>query len=165
MIVLLPCPSRAQYLRLSMDVESELQAYTVRPIDFGIVEQGSGDIEIGLGSESAGIFAIAGDPLQSVLLNLELPDVLSHQNTSVEDNIPVDFQGAYTNAGEQDWENVRYFEGSSAYFRMLEPAGANLSGMDQRTVEAFVYIFGRATIGNIQPGIYEGDIILQVEYE
>lgn len=157
-------PGQAQFIHFSLQIESELQAVTLRSLSFGTVQQNSGAVNVSLDHENAGIFAITGNPEHIVMVNLEFPDKLYHEERSVSDTIPISIKAAYANRGKERVEDAQLFTHNTASFRMFEGKTKLTEHSILSDVTAYIYVFGGIQVGHIETGIYNGEVILQVEY-
>lgn len=164
-LALLPLlQARGQFIRISMEVEPELRTQTVQPLQFGELYQNSGPVRITMGESNMGIFSISGYPMQKVHVSLQPPDHLQHADRALSDSIAINLQAAYANRGVNRIEDAVLFQGNQVQFQMLQNA-TPLSAIElMRDVTAYIYIFGNLSVGNIAPGAYDGELVMQVEY-
>lgn len=157
-------PVEAQFIRVTMEVESELSTQTLQPLSFGQLYQNTGPVSVGMGAENMGIFSISGSPIQKVRVSLQSPELLRHADRSLNDSLEVSIQAAYANRGANRVEDARPFNDEQAQFQMMENTGNLTSAALLRDVTAYIYIFGNLSVGDVEPGLYDGDVVIEVEY-
>lgn len=165
MLVLLPAEkSEAQFLRIVMEVEPELSAQTLQPLDFGQLYQNAGPIEVNMGENNMGIFTVMGYPNQSVRVSLHSPELLRHADRSFSDSLNISIRAAYANRGVNRIEDARLFNGNTAQFQMMESTGGLTPTQMMQNATAYIFIFGSISVGDVQPGHYDGMVVMEVEY-
>lgn len=153
--------SAAQFVHFSMNVEPELSADVVQNLDFGSYTVDSGIQTVEKGNPNMGIFRIRALNNQHVLVSLNTPDFLEHENRNVDSRIPLRLQASYTNNGVQDVERSRPMANNQAWFPIGDqPADATSA----RRETVYIYIYGQVEIGGVEQGDYVGQIVLNVEY-
>lgn len=164
MILLTSRPAEAQFIRVTMEVESELSTHSLQPLSFGELYQNTGPVQVSMGADNMGIFSISGAPIQKVRVSLQSPDLLHHADRSLGDSLEISIQAAYANRGANRVEDARLFNDDQAQFRMMENTGNLTSAALLRDVTAYIYIFGSLSVGNVEPGLYDGEVVMEVEY-
>lgn len=155
--------TNAQYIHLQMDVEPELSARVVQNLSFGNVIAGSGINRIERGSRNMGIFEIRGLSSQEVLVSLNPPPGLFHTDSDTNTQLPISLEAAYLNTGSENIESAQPFrEGNEARFILQEGNGS--TGMSSWQ-SAFIYIYGNINVGELPEGVYQGTLVLTVEYQ
>lgn len=163
-LLLLPRPGEAQFLRISMEVESELRTQTVQTLQFGELYQNAGPVQVSMGEGNMGIYSISGNPTQWVRVTLDTPGLLRHADRSLGDSLEISIQAAYANQGANRVEDAQLFGNSEAQFQMMQSAGSLTPTQMMRDVTAYIYLFGEISVGDVEPGLYDGQIVMQVEY-
>lgn len=158
-VLLLPFPLHAQFLSIQIDVEPDVEAQTVRPLDFGQIPTGSGEVRISLGDSQMGIFSIRAIQTQRLLVTVEQPDFLTHE--SLDARIPLTLQLAYTDFGVDDFNQATPI-GQKNEEIIVQPIPGN-----PMTVwsSAHLYVYGWLDIGTVPEGVYSADVVLLIEYE
>lgn len=154
----------AQFLNTEIDIDSEISTALINDLDFGTLIRNSGTTRVNLGDVNMGIFRITALQNQTIVVNLSIPEKLSHENPAVSDSIPLDIKAAYNNL-DNNFRSANSFSGSGARFDMGSPNNANFDQSSEIWRKAYLYIYGSLNIGDIQSGIYAGEIILSVSYE
>lgn len=163
-LLLLPRLGKAQFLRISMEVESELKTQTVQTLQFGDLNQNAGAVQVSMGEGNMGIYSISGNPIQWVRVTLDTPELLRHADRSLGDSLEISIQAAYANQGANRVEDAQLFGNGEAQFQMMQNAASLTSTQRLRDVTAYIYLFGGISVGNVEPGLYDGQIVMQVEY-
>ncbi len=163
-LLLLPRPGEGQFLRISMEVESELRTQTVQTLQFGDLYQNAGPVQVAMGEGNMGIYSISGNPTQWVRVTLDTPELLRHADRSLGDSLEISIQAAYANQGANRVEDAQLFSNGEAQFQMMQNAATLTSTQMMRDVTTYIYLFGEISVGNVEPGLYDGQIVMQVEY-
>lgn len=151
----------AQSLSIQLDVEPEVETLVDQPLDFGQLIAGTGFQEIPLGSPNMGVFQVRALNAQRLILSLDAPDELLHDELGRLATIPVNLQASYTNNGLDDY---RTSVPMTSLFEtvVLEAPPQNLNAVWSRI---YVYIYGGLNLGIVPEGVYRGEIVLTVIYE
>lgn len=156
-LLLLPASTAAQFVDLTLDIEPKLEARTERNLDFGILESNAGRRTVALGDPDMGIFSITALENQVLLVDLNLPTALTHEDRNVDDIIPVDLHMRYgfsiNNPGASS-----ILAGSSGTIMIEE------SDTPGPWSNIYLFIYGSLELGDIVEGSYSEDIVLYVEY-
>lgn len=158
--VLLFClPEKAypQFMDLHLDIDSELTARTEHPLNFGTIQANSGRQAIEFGDVNMGIFSITALEKQLLLVMLNKPKNLSHDNPAVEDRIPVYINARY-GYNRQDFRDAELLHSSTIALRVKE----NSNSGPWNTI--YLFLYGSIEVGNVAEGIYSNNIILEVQY-
>ncbi|MEX1213061.1 MAG: hypothetical protein WEA36_09465 [Balneolaceae bacterium] len=158
-VLLLPLPLHAQFLSIQIDVEPDVVAQTVRPLDFGQIPTGSGEVRISLGDSQMGIFSIHAIQTQRLLVTLEQPEFLTHERLDA--RIPLTLQMAYTEFGINDFSQATPI-GQENEEIIVQPIPGNITTVWST---AHLYVYGWLDIGMVPEGVYSGDVVLLIEYE
>lgn len=156
-------PSYSQFILFSMEVEPEIQATSVRDLNFGVRSLEEGTVYIGLGDQGMGIFQIRGLADQLLLVDLDFPGFLEHPDPLVKDRAPVDIQAAYSNLGENNPDQAVPFGNSTVSFTILNIRESPPSDEIEDWSSAYIYLYGNLTIPDIEPGTYRGTIVLTID--
>lgn len=150
----------AQFINIQLTIEPELSTKVEQSLNFGTQVTGSGRHVVALGDPNMGVFSIKALYTQEIRISLISPDNL----TSLESNaqIPIDLNIAYNNRGKDIPEESILLTDKIGYTTIFDQ---NLTIQpDEVWQELFVYVFGSIEIGNVPNANYEGDVILNVEY-
>jgi len=157
-----PGDSRAQTLQMQIVVEEEFSVVTVRPIDTGVVQSNHGRITISPEDETAGKLRIKAEENTYFTVTLDVPEelVMNSENT-----VPFRLEAAYTTDGIADPEQALSFDGHTACLR-LSRSGLLVEDMDPRfhRLAANIYLYGEFYAGDVEPGVYHGEVGVRVEY-
>jgi len=153
--------AQAQYIHFSMTVRPELSTDVIQNLDFGTYTINSGVQSIEKGNPNMGIFQIRALGNQSLIVTLNAPDFLRHEDRSIDSRIPLRLQASYTNNGIRDVERSKRMVDNQAWF----PIGDRRpNGSSWRWETAYIFIYGQVEIGKVVQGDYVGQLVLNVEY-
>lgn len=158
-LFLLPLPLHAQFLSIQIDVEPDVEAETVRSLDFGQIPTGSGEVRVSLGDSQMGVFSIRAIQTQRLLVTLEQPEFLTHERLDA--RIPLTLQMAYTDFGINDFNQATPI-GQEGEEITVQPIPGNPTTVWSA---AHLYVYGWLDIGMVPEGVYSGDVVLLIEYE
>lgn len=156
-----PAQSSAQFLVFDLEIEPELSATTQQQLSFGLQQTGTGRIQVNLGDENMGIFRIKGLVNQPLMIQLETPRFLTHQDPGINSRIPIDLSASYNDTGEDNPFNSIPFNGQTVYIELNEMEG---NAGNSVWTNCYIYLYGTMVIENVPDGRYSGNIILNVEY-
>lgn len=155
--LLLPSEGYAQFIDLRLDVDAKLTATTEKPLEFGTLPTNSGRRMIEFGSIDMGIFSITGLEGQMLLVTLNKPDLLRHENPAIEDVIPLQLFARY-GYSTQDYQNSIALPDATSNIKVKsnpEPGPWNT---------IYIFMYGTVNIDNVPNGVYSNQIVLNVEY-
>lgn len=155
--VFLPEITNAQFIDLRLEIDSEITAQTERTLDFGTLSTNSGRRMIEFGSINMGIFSITGLENQMLLVTLDKPDALRHENPTVKDVIPLQLFARY-GYSFQNYQTSRPLPETISSIK-VEP---NSDPSPWNTI--YIFMYGSVDIGNVPQGTYSNQIVLSVEY-
>lgn len=147
----------SQFLDLELDVDSELTATTERPLHFGTLSPNSGRVEIPFGAVNMGIFSIRALELQNLVVSIDMPEELHHDNPAVEEAVPLDLQARYGYSPQNYQTSEPLPELTSSITVAPTPGPGPWSIF-------YIFIYGSVNLGNVPDGVYGNDIVLNVEY-
>lgn len=156
--------AEAQFIHFQMEVETELSTNVLQDFSFGDLITNSGTTQVELGGPGMGIFEIRGLNNQRLMVSLNAPSYLSHTSDGTEEQIPIKIEASYNNHGDvNDISQAQPFlEGSLTEFTL----GESTSQSNQSSWEsAYIYVYGSIDVGEVPTGLYEGSIVLTVEYQ
>jgi hypothetical protein len=149
--------TQAQFIDLRLDIDSEITAQTEQPLDFGTLMTNTGRRMIELGSFDMGVFSITALENQMLLVTLDKPTELRHDNPAVDDVIPLELFSRYGYSA-QNYENSNPLPDATSNIKVEpnpEPGPWN---------SIYIFLYGSVDIGNVQDGTYANEIVLNVEY-
>ncbi len=153
----LPQITNAQFIDLRLNIDSEITARTEQPLNFGTLNTNSGRHMIELGSINMGVFSITGLENQMLLLNLDKPIELRHDNTAITSTIPLQLYSRYGNSSQNYQDSYPLPEATSSI--KVEP---NPDPGPWNTI--YIFMYGSVDVADVPDGIYSNQIILSVEY-
>lgn len=156
-MLLSPFCTTAQFIDLELEVEPKLDARTEQPLDFGVLQAETGRSAISLGDPGMGIFSITAMENHLLLVSLELPDRLRHDNPAVGDIIPLQLYGRYGFSADNP-TGSRLLSDGQTVISVEESPEAGPWG------KLYLFIFGSVDIGSVSDGVYTGQVVLHVEY-
>lgn len=152
-----PANTQAQFIDLRLDVDAEITIQTEQPLDFGTISTNSGRRMIELGSINMGIFSITALENQMLLVTLDKPTQLIHDNPAIEDQIPLELFSRYGYSA-QNYENSNPLPDAISTIKVEtnpEPGPWN---------SIYIFMYGSVDIGDVPDGTYANEIVLTVEY-
>lgn len=153
----IPHAASAQFIDLTLEIDSRLSAQTEQMLSFGTLNTNSGSKVIELGDMGMGIFKITALETQLLLISLNKPKALYHQNPAVKANVPVQLSASYGYSAE-NYQNAVNFQSSSQIVTVKTDPEYGL----WNTI--YIFMYGVITIPDIPTGIYSNDIVLSVQY-
>lgn len=164
-LFMLPTVGEAQFLRLTFEIESELEAEVLQSLNFGEVVPQAGRINIPLGDPDMGTYSITGMQNLMVDLALDKPDYLELEGEE-DFRVPMDLQFAYANRNQNNIDHAIPIETGRARFPIRADAPSQQSpDQPAPSATAFLYVYGFIEVGDIPPGTYDAEVFLVVEYE
>lgn len=149
--------SQAQFIDLQLDIDSRITAQTEQPLEFGTIMTNSGRRVIELGSPNMGIFSITALENQMLLVTLDKPTELRHENPAIDDVIPLDLSSRYAYSA-RNYENSYPLPGTISSIKVepnAEPGPWN---------SIYIFMYGSVDIGDVREGTYANNIVLNVVY-
>ena len=153
----LPNTGHAQFIDLQLNIDSKLTSSTQQQLEFGTMVTNSGWQTIELGSLNMGIFSITGLENQTLLIDLQKPDQLLHDNPAIERTVPLQLFARYGYSA-QEYQDSTPLTGNTARIK-VDP---NPNPGPWNTI--YLFIYGSVDIGNIPEGMYSNEIVLNIEY-
>lgn len=147
----------AQFIDLQLDIESKVTAQTEQALDFGTLATNSGRRMIEFGGIDMGVFSISALENQILLITLDKPDELRHNNPAIENTIPLQLFSRY-GYSSQNYRDSRPLPETISSIKVEsnpEPGPWN---------NLYIFMYGSVDIGDVPDGIYTNQIILNLEY-
>ncbi len=164
-ICLAPFTVKAQFINIEIDIKAELTASVTQDLDFGTITKNSGLHTINLDDVAAGVFAIRAFMAQSIYVVIRAPEHLTYTETGTEYKIPLSLQSAYNNYGSDNPFNTMPLPNNRGFIQQM----ADNNNTDDRSSlywdDIYLYIYGSINVGDVPDGIYEADILMEIEYE
>ncbi|MGN8226833.1 hypothetical protein [Gracilimonas sp. BCB1] len=155
--------AEAQFINLQLKVEPELSATVEQNLDFGTLISNTGRTEIQLGDVNMGVFSIRAFHTQNVYINLQYPAVLTHNQTGINEEIPLTLNMSYNNTGTNSISSSTSIPASGRMVSIHD--NTNLINPNEIWKRLYIYVYGSIEVGNIPNGIYTGEVILSVDYD
>ena len=156
----------AQFINLQITVEPELSASVEKELNFGELVVNSGSYDINFGDINMGIFNIKAFHTQNLFIRVDHPSTLIHSDPSILDEIQIDFSIAYNYSGNNNLSLATILNNNnSAYLPIQSNTSSNEIGKGEVWKKVYLYIFGSINVGNITPGVYNGELSLNVAYD
>ena len=168
--LLYPMAANAQFVNLSMQIETEFSATTEKNLDFGTIAVQSGQKRINLGDPGMGVVTFRGLRYQRLIISVDEPERLVHAGEEEDRSIPLELNFAYNNRGSNTPEQSM----------ALDEAGTSLTllgeGVDLRETRGlseylqsewanmYIYIYGAVNVGNVPTGVYKNQVTVSIEY-
>ena len=167
----------AQTMQLQITVEEEFSVFRDRGINPGVLPANEGWISIPDDSEMAGRLTISAEENVEIILTLDTPSELVRdsgigdsgiEGSEIEgsgNTLPLRIAAAHTPDGGLHAADSIPFNGNTACFR-LSASGLLAENMDPRLhrLNTHIYIYGEIYSGDVEPGVYYGDVGVRVEY-
>ena len=162
LLILAICPAQGQFLRLTLDVETEHGARDVNNLSFGVMAPGTH--ELNLGDDGIGVYSLSGYPNNFLNVSIQPPEYLQHTDPGIADRLIIEVASAYANQGENNRRDAISMVDNRGRFPVRSEKSAKA---DRRPVLelCWLYIYGTIHIGNTAAGLYEGEVIIKIEYE
>lgn len=154
----------AQFVNVDLEIDPEIKAVVINPIEFPEVVINSGRVSIGLGEPTMGVFGITAFSTQTISIQITYPDYLSSNSGSENDRIPIEINSYYNNRGNNDYRSALPLENNTGVISILD-SEEYLKNPNSYWETLYIYLVGAINVGNISEGNYFGDIQLVVEYQ
>ncbi len=155
--------ANGQLMRIQLMVEHEFAITRLRYPCWGLIPAGSGQVYLSSENEKAGRFTISATENVHILMTIETPAelVLNPDNT-----IAFSMQTAYIQDGRTDASQARPIIGKYASFplstgNLIHETNLLAKIHELRTT---VFLYGLVVVGDVDPGVYSGDVTVRVEY-
>jgi len=152
-----PQQSSAQFIDLRLEIDSQITARTEQPLNFGTLTTNSGRRSIELGSINMGIFSITGLENQMLLVDMDIPTQLQHDNSAISDTVPISLHSRYEFSLENFQDSAPLPNGTGTIKVATNPDPGPWNTI-------YLFIYGSVNIGDIADGIYANEIVMNVEY-
>lgn len=163
-----PFLAEAQFVNLSMEVETELSVVTIKDLDFGTAPVESGKLQIRPGDPGIGIFKVRGLRNLQLFISFDAPKKLRHAEPNVDASIPIDLKFAYNNRGHNNSRQATRIDGRNTSLTLSGREGEVNETLSEyfktEWANMYLYVFGTLNIGNIPAGIYKENITVTIEY-
>ncbi|HEX6983640.1 MAG TPA: hypothetical protein VF181_12845 [Balneolaceae bacterium] len=150
-------PASAQFIDLRLKIESKFTAQTEQPLSFKVYRTNSGKKAVGLGNMNMGILSINALEDQVLLISMNKPEALLHQNSAIVDRIPINLSARYG-------YSIQNYDDSFLLKSSLSPITVKKDMSEGPWSSIYIFMFSSITVGDIAHGLYANDLILNVEY-
>ncbi|MDZ7715682.1 MAG: hypothetical protein U5J95_05655 [Balneolaceae bacterium] len=148
---------KAQFIDLNLEIEPEVTIETQRSLTFGTVATNTGRHSVGLGDVNMGIFSIRALERQELIISMDKPNSLSHNNPAIGQTIPIELFARY-GFSYDNFRDSNILSGPTNNIVMEpDPESGPWNTM-------YIFIYGAIEISNIPTGIYNTQVVLNVEY-
>ncbi len=156
-------PLHAQYMQLQLIVQNEVAVGSPRNFGIGKIPPAYGWVQISAEDALAGRFEISTQENIWVQISIFPPDQLQ---LDTQNTLPLRLEASWINSPGQSPGKSFPFENQQAYFPLHDGGllREKLPGFISR-LRATVLVHGAAYVGNVEPGVYYGEIGVRVEYE
>ncbi len=157
---------QAQFLSIEIPVKAELSAEIEQKLTFQNLQSGSGLHALPLGSNRSGIYAINAYGNQLVWVQILPSAFLKHINPMVQDSVKLQIKAAYVSKNTDNYRLKTLFENHEALFTIYNSENRISEPSDNYQIwkTAYIYMYGSLEVGNVRNGVYEGEILLQIDY-
>ncbi len=156
-------PLHAQFLRLEFRVEAETVVDVARNLDMGLIPVNYGWVQVGINDDFSGIMGIRTSENINLKITFFAPEELVMNDNN---RMPLRVQAAYNNTPDKTGSMAIPFQGATAQFPVsnsgLLAENMNILSNPLRTT---IHFFGSVYAGQVEPGVYTGQIDVIVEYE
>jgi len=163
---------QAQTLAFNIEAPPELTVTVISDgvLDFGNLFQNQGNVQILLEDPQTEIISIEGEHNKDIRVTISPPTALQ---LDANNSLPYTLGAAYTNEGEDNKNQATQFSGNTVAFPIYDDEGGGpppwaqggKKGGGTPTAEAYLYIYGNITVGQVRAGTYTGTINIYVEYD
>jgi spore coat protein U-like protein len=172
-LLLLPITGlQAQMLAFNIEAPPELTVTVMSDgvLDFGSLLQNQGNTQIQLEDAQTEIISIEGAHNRDLRVTIYPPAALQ---LDANNDLPYTLGAAYANEGKDNKNQATEFSGNTATFPVYQSegggpppwAGGGKKGGGTPTANAYLYIYGDITVGQVRAGTYAGTINISVEYD
>lgn len=148
---------RAQFIDLRLDIDPEVTARTIQSLNFGTLMTNSGRHMIELGSINMGIFSITALENQLLMVTLDKPVELRHNNPTINETISLELFSRYGFSAQHPDDSYPMPEAASTIKIKPNPEAGPWNSI-------YIFMYGAIDIGDVPDGTYDNEIILRVEY-
>lgn len=157
LLLILPITLKAQFIDLNLEIEPEVTAETQRSLTFGTIATNTGRHSVSLGDINMGIFSITALERQELLISINKPNSLSHNDSEVKQTIPIELFARY-GFSYDNFRDSNVLSGTTNNIFMEQDGEAG----PWNTM--YIFIYGAIEVRNIPTGIYNAQVVLNVEY-
>lgn len=153
----LPAPVLAQYVDLHLEVETESTIKIERSINFGSFRSNGGTKSIMMGDVNMGVLSINAIETQELLISYKTWNHLKHSNPSIPDRVPLHLEVQYGFSRN----NFRDTQALSKTFQsVLIKENPDIGPWNN----LYLFFYGAVEIGDIAPGSYSTEVVLNIQY-
>jgi len=160
--LLMPFFAPAQFMRIQLVVDEEISISDVRTLETGQIPLNFGWFHIDLNDDYTGRFTIRAMENINLMVSIQAPDelVLNANNT-----LPFQLEAAYLNTGNRNLRQAVALDNKQAFFPIIN-SGLLIENMpsQQLPLEATMFFFGSVYVGQVDPGVYSGEVVVTINY-
>ncbi len=172
----------AQHIRIQIKVPPKLALEDTRMLDFGTI-QDTGWIHINRNDPRVGAFAISNQENVKVQVSVYTPTALELDQDT---HLPIRLEASWLNDGtSRPWMAVPFnpapptsqiilpappitslpYLSEFASFILSDNVADSQSASENESLTAWVYLSGSLYVGELKPGVYQGQVYVTIEYE
>ena len=143
-------------------VDNEFAVSSLQNPDFGIIPVDTGWVHLPVESERAGFFAISSTENVQLIAAVTSPERLVMNSSN---SIPLRLEAAYTQDGLTNPGLATPFVDKRASFTPSTRGmliDKNYTWL--RELKANVFLYGAVYVGDVEPGVYYGEVVVSLEY-
>ncbi len=162
LLVLFSAQGKAQQMHFHLVVEHEFAVTNFQHPDFGMVTAGSGWVYLPVDSELAVLFSISATENIPVIATIQSSERLVLDSANA---IPIRLEAAYVRDGATNPLLVKPFVDNRASFTLSsrgELIDENFTWL--RELQTNVFLYGAVYVGDVEPGVYYGEVTISLEY-
>lgn len=143
-------------------VENEFAVTNFRHPGFGNIPVDSGWAYLPVESEQVGFFTISATENVQMMAAITYPEMLV---MNLSNSIPLRFEAAYVQDGLTSPNLAIPFTDNCASFR-LSSRGMLIDENYEwlKELKTNVFLYGSVSVGDVEPGIYYGNVMISLEY-
>lgn len=154
---------QAQFLRLQLVVEDEIAISRSDRMDLGMIRPNQGWVQVNVMDDFAGRLTLRTTENNNVIVNIRASEELIMDGFN---RMPFLFEAAYVNDGSNDPRNAIPITNNQAAFPINNNGllAENMANHRQQ-LQLTLLFYGSIYAGEIEPGVYSGNVLVTIEYE
>lgn len=162
LLLLFAFQGKSQQMHFHLVVENEFAVSSLRNPDFGITPVDTGWVHLPFESERAGFFAINATENVQLIATITPPDSLVMNPSN---SISFRLEAAYLQDGNNNPTLATPFADNRASFTLSSRGtliDENYTWL--RELQTNVFLYGAVFVGDVEPGVYYGEVVVSLEY-
>ena len=162
LLLMFAIQGKSQQMHFHLVVENEFAVTNLRNPDFGVIPPGSGWVLLPVESEQAGFFTISTTENVQLIASITVPERLVMNPSN---SIPFRLEAAYVCDGITNPTMAKPFENKRASFTPSTRGvliDENYTWL--RELKTNVFLYGAVYVGDVEPGVYYGEVVVSLEY-